>query len=83
LDGEARFPVYAVFEAIAGFAGADVIETSASDDSKVSALLLASGGKRRMLVANKTASAVEAELPPGGRPVSLPGYAVEVVDWTE
>jgi hypothetical protein len=83
LEGETRFPVYAVFEAIAGFMRADVVKTKTSDDSKVATLLLALGTKRRMLIANKTASPIEVTIEAAEKRLTLPAYAVEVLDWSE
>ena len=82
LDGADVYPVYRVFEAAGEFAGAEVMRSEASDSHRVATLALASGARRRMLIANLTGElwAVRTEM--RREPVELAPYGVEIIDWT-
>ena len=54
LDGPAAFPLYHVFASIAPFAGGAVTPLASSDPLAAGAMLLKSGARRRLLVANFT-----------------------------
>jgi hypothetical protein len=82
LDGADVYPVYEVFEAAGEFAGAEVLRSETSDSRKVAALALASGVRRRLLIANLTGEpcAVRTEMRPG--PLALAPYGIARIDWT-
>jgi D-apionolactonase len=82
LDGIRKFPVYDVFEAIARFAGGEVIPCKSSDGSRADALLLSNGASRRMLIANMTDSEQSVNVDAGGgKEIKLAPYGLSIVDW--
>lgn len=76
LDGGDVYPVFRVLEAAGEFAGADVLECESSDDSRVVALALESGGRRRMLIANLTGAPCEIAVEGHSETLNLEPYAV-------
>ena len=80
LDGDATYPVFRVLEAAAGFAGASVIACESSDESRVAALALESGGTRRVLIANLTGEPCEIAVAGQRETLNLEPYAVTRLD---
>ena len=76
LDGEQRYPVFHVFEALSEFAGASVLECESSDDSRVAGLALDAGGRRRMLIANLTSEPCRTAVEGNAETLILEAYAV-------
>ena len=83
LDGEQRYPVFHVFEALSEFAGASVLECESSDDSRVAGLALNAGGRRRTLIANLTSEPCETVVEGHAETLSLAAYAVTRLDHEE
>jgi D-apionolactonase len=54
MNGDKPYPVYRIFEALADFAGGDVIPTESSDPFRAVALEVRIAEKRRILIANLT-----------------------------
>ena len=83
LDERGVFPVYRVLELAAGFAGQDVLPSESSDAGRVDSIVLASGRRRRTVVANLTGVRQKARVEIGrGHSLELAAYAVEMIDWT-
>ena len=80
LDGREAYPVFRVLEAVGEFAGAHVIACESSDDSRVAALGLEFGGRRRMLIANLTGELCEIDLAGSSETMHLEPYAVSRLD---
>ncbi len=80
LDGDEVYPVFHVLEAAAGFAGASVVGCENSDESRVAALALASGGRLRMLIANLTDEPCEIAVGVERETLNLEPYAVTRLD---
>jgi len=81
LDDAAAYPVYGVFEAVGEFVGGETARCVSSDGKRVIALLLASGARRRMLLANLTDARITTRVEERLEPVELGPYAVERIDW--
>jgi hypothetical protein len=80
LDGDETYPVFRVLEAVAGFAGAGVVACENSDESRVAALALESGGTRRLLIANLAGEPCEIAVAGRRETVNLEPYAVTRLD---
>jgi hypothetical protein len=82
VDGETRYPVYRVFEALAPFKGAELLEAESSSPRRVLALGLAQGGRRRVIITNLTDEEQEVvvEVASDHRAFRLSPYAVEIVE---
>ncbi len=76
LEGDHVYPVFRVLEAAGEFAGADVLECESSDDSRVVALAIESGGRHRMLIANLTGEPCEIAVEGHSATLNLEPYAV-------
>jgi len=61
-------PLYHVLADLADFAGAEVIHTTTGHPQSVASLLLQSGARRRLLLANLTPDPVHVSLPSAGLP---------------
>jgi hypothetical protein len=77
------YPVYRVFEAIAELDNAGVVRSTSSDARRVVGLALASGRRRRLVLANLTdePQPVHADAGPGFR-FTLQPYATQIIDWS-
>ncbi len=83
LDGEQRYPVFDVFEALSEFAGASVLECESSDDSRIAGLALDAGGRRWVLIANLTSEPCEIAVEGHAETLSLQAYEVTHLDHEE
>ena len=83
LDGEEIYPVFRVLEAAGEYAGATVSPCESSDDSRVAALAIESGGKRRMLIANLAGEPCEIGVEGHPETLNLQPYAVTRHDGEE
>jgi D-apionolactonase len=80
LDGRETYPVYSVFEAVGEFAGGQVIACESGDDSRVAALALESGGKRRIFIANLSDAECEIDVDGSSEIMRLAAYSVRCFD---
>ena len=80
MDGDAIYPVFAVFRAVAEFRDGMVMPTEVSDPLRVAALFLTLGARRRLLLANLTATTQMVVTDDQPEPITLSPYDFRVVD---
>lgn len=80
MDGNETYPVFGVLEAAGAFSGASVIQCDSSDDHRVAALALESGGRRRTLIANLTGEPCGIAVAGHPETLALEPYAVRRLD---